>query len=525
MIRQRALTYSSLSFLRALRVALLLAISIAWLLAARQAEAQTESRVSASASQNQVVEAERREDAAATSSDGSESAEAAPAATDTPLPGPKYSVLRFQEDYSYLDGPEGSYQSDFFDPIKNIHLDDDWRLSIGGSLRGRLEFRTNKFLNPPDPTQDTAFLHRYFLHADLKYRKLFRLYVEGTWAAIEDNDGPQLAIDENTGDLYQYFADVRFLGEEVPLTLRAGRQELLYGKQRLFSPLDWANSRRRFEGFKLFWQDENWNADLFYVFPVRTWRSRFDEYDSRQPVFGTYVTYKGIPDHGIDAYYFYSRNANEPTNAEGSVGSLNLNTLGTRFWGKTGPWDYDTELTGQFGSFAGDNVQAWAWAAEGGYTFSDCPWTPRFGAGFDYASGDSDPNDGQHARFNQLFPLGHAYLGYMDLVARQNVIAGNLNVTAKPCKNVTTRVAYHTFWLAENSDGLFNAGGVQLRRDATGSSPHDVGQEVDFTVGFKLDKHSSFLVGYSHFWNGGFINSTGLGDDADFVYVQYLLRF
>jgi hypothetical protein len=35
-----------------------------------------------------------------------------------------------------------------------------------------------------------------------------------------------------------------------------GRQELLYGAQRLISPLDWANTRRTFEGGKLIWQGE-----------------------------------------------------------------------------------------------------------------------------------------------------------------------------------------------------------------------------------------------------------------------------
>lgn len=443
---------------------------------------------------------------------------------DKPLPGPKFNVHRWKDDFSYLDGPPGSYQEDFFDPIKNIRFD-DWRLSLGGSLRGRGEFRTNKFLNPLDPTQDTAFLHRYFLHADLKYRNLFRVYVEGTFSAIEDNDGPQLAIDENHGDFYQYFVDLRVLGEDTPLTFRAGRQELLYGKQRLISPLDWSNTRRRFDGFKLFWADETWNADVFYVYPVRTFRDRIDEFDSRRPFIGTYVTYKGIENHGVDFYYFYFRNANDTTNAEGSVGTLDLNTIGGRFFGKTGNWDYDTELTGQFGNYAGDNVQAWSWAIEGGHTFKDLPWTPRLGGGFDYASGDSDPDDGHHARFNQLFPLGHAYLGLIDLVARQNIVAANANLTLKPLKNVTAKVSYHAFWLAANSDGLFNAGGALLRRDATGGSPHDVGHELDFIVKWSYDAHQSVLLGYSHFWNGGFINNTGLGDDADFIYLQYEVKF
>ena len=60
------------------------------------------------------------------------------------MPGPRYFDLRYDDDFSYLDGAPESYVSDFFDPIKNIHLDDDWRLSIGGQFRLRLESETNK---------------------------------------------------------------------------------------------------------------------------------------------------------------------------------------------------------------------------------------------------------------------------------------------------------------------------------------------------------------------------------------------
>lgn len=54
--------------------------------------------------------------------------------------------------------------------------------------------------------------------------------------------------------------------------------------------------------------------------------------------------------------------------------------------------------------FAGDTIHAWMAAADAGYTFETCSWTPRLGIGFDYGSGDDDPNDGTHDTFNQLYP-------------------------------------------------------------------------------------------------------------------------
>ena len=43
----------------------------------------------------------------------------------------------------------------------------------------------------------------------------------------------------------------------------------MYGKQRLVSPLDWANTRRTFEGVRLLTELSGWNVDLFLTEFVR----------------------------------------------------------------------------------------------------------------------------------------------------------------------------------------------------------------------------------------------------------------
>ena len=169
-----------------------------------------------------------------------------------PRAGPKYLDLRYDEDFTYLDGEPDTFEADFFDPIKNIHLGEDWRLSLGGEMRMRLEAETNKSFGSREPAQDTFFLHRHLLHADLRYRNLFRVFVQGITAFDEDRDLPPRPTDENKWDLHQAFFDLRFLGENQPWTLRIGRQELRYGNERLVSPLDWVNTRRRFDAVKLF---------------------------------------------------------------------------------------------------------------------------------------------------------------------------------------------------------------------------------------------------------------------------------
>lgn len=485
---------------------------------------------------------------------GTSAADAPPAAASQPattqksatsapaeLKGPRYLALRCDEDFSYLDGPEGSYVHDVFDPIKNIHLDENWRLRLGGEARVRWESETNRNFGARDPSHDAYLLYRELLHADLRYRNLFRIFIEGIDARVADRDLPQIPGMENAFDMQQLFADVRILGEQSPLTLRVGRQELSYGKERLIGKLDWMNQGRRFDGAKLRYSSAKLDVDAFWVKPVffmnrpftNPWNTHINEGMNRKPdhwreeqnFYGLYSTYKGIAGHAIDVYFLGLNDRGIFVNANNRYGDLNVYTIGSRFAGATGRLDYDIECAGQWGKWDGDEVHAWMVGSDFGYTFADVPTTPRLGLGFDYATGDDTPRDQSHDTFNQLYPTGHAFLGYIDLVARENIIAPNVNVTFKPHKSVTAKLFFYHFWLDSNLDALYNAGANPIRRNVSGSSGNDVGSELDARVIWQVDVHSSLMVGYSHFWPSSFINTSGFSRDADFVYIQYQFKF
>jgi Alginate export len=81
--------------------------------------------------------------------------------------------------------------------------------------------------------------------------RFLRLFAEGKFAAALDRD---LAGGATTGEVDQFelqngFSDVIIpVGEGVSVTLRGGRQELLFGAQRLVGPSEWSNVRRTFDG-------------------------------------------------------------------------------------------------------------------------------------------------------------------------------------------------------------------------------------------------------------------------------------
>ena len=442
-----------------------------------------------------------------------------------PKPGPKYLDLRYDEDFSYLEGEPGSYREDFFDAIKNISLGGDWRLSLGGELRLQLESETNRTFGAAETSHDAFYHHRFLFHGDLRFRKLFRVFVQGIEAFDEHRDLAPRPTDENQWDLHQLFFDLRFLGEGAPWTLRVGRQELNYGAQRLLSPLDWSTVRRRFDGTKVFARTVRWDFDFFYVKPTPVQRKQRDRYDEDFDLYGIYATYKGIPRHGVDAYVFAVDDAGDRVNPNGRRGDRSIFTLGTRFWGQTGGFDYESELAGQWGRWAGDTVEAWSVSLNGGHTFA-LPTKPRLGAGFDWASGDRNPTDRRVQTFDQLFPLGHGFFGYLDLLGRQNITGPNVSLTAWPAKDrLRASVAWHHFWLAHSKDALYNAAGSAMRRDPTGRSGREVGTELDATLLWKIDVHSTLLLGWSHFWASDFIEETGRDEDADLFYVQYAFKF
>lgn len=439
--------------------------------------------------------------------------------------GPKYSNLRYNEDFSYLAGTEGSYIKDTWDSIKWIELADGWHLTLGGQARLRFESETDKNFGATKPAHDAFLLQRYFIHADLKHDSGLRFFLQGKFAFVNDRDRGGKAGLESHADFHQAFADIPAELPDQDITIRLGRQELLYGNQRLISPLDWGNLRRAFDGLKVFGDTPEWRWDIFAVRLIVGDRANLDDEDENIDFYGIYTTWKGTRKLSADFYFLLLKNNNLVANSNGRIGRRTLYTIGNRLWGKNGNWDYETEAAAQFGTFAGDRVRAWMASTGGGYTFSDAMWQPRLGLLYEYASGDRDPTDGTHSTFNQHFPLGHAWLGYLDLVGRSNIHAIKVQLKAKPTRKLTVWADFHTFYADQDSDARYSAGGAMGTRNSSGADSHFIGHELDLTAKYAVNKHTTALVGWAHMWPGGFIETSGKGDSPDFVYAQVEYKF
>lgn len=445
---------------------------------------------------------------------------------------PAYQLLRQNEDWSYLRSVPEEAPRDAFDPIKYISLSDDgsvW-LSFGGQIRERFEiWRNFNFGQPPTAEDDDEFLlSRFFLSADFHAGDHFRAFVMGKSALITDRDlvGGSRTVDEDEADLQDAFVDLSTTVGSTKFLLRTGRQEMAFGKQRLISPLDWANTRRTFDGFSASASYGTWTVSSFLTRLVKVDKYAFNEADNDSKFYGIYGAGKICEKTDLDLYALRLEHDNSTFN--GTSGDEYRSTLGSRVSGPLGGprFDYEVEGAWQTGDIGSADINASMFASQVGYKPEGCGWSPRCYLGFDLATGDDSPGDSSVETFNQLFPLGHEYNGYIDFLGRQNLVAAIAGLTLRPTEKLGTEIRVHQFWRESSSDGLYGVGGAAVAGfGGATSSSKDIGTEVDLTATFKVDRHSVVQAGYGHFFAGDFIEDASPGDDIDFVYFAWAFTF
>ena len=431
----------------------------------------------------------------------------------------------YDADFRYLDDPKNTYHM-WSDVLKRRRIGEGWLFSTGGEFRDRY---MNEIDSRLTPTINRYEQLRTMVYGSMYYHDDFGVFVQYLDAQHFGAELPPLPIDRDPSDLVDLFADLKLLEwDDHPLYVRGGRQELSLGSQRLVSNLDWGNVLRTFQGVRTFRQGEKWDITGFWLQPVVPDPFHFDSSDPRRNFTGIWTTYRSRVGSFWDLYVLNLENSNQVAIGEAGVrGGTNVTTLGTRLIGDLdNTWLYDFEGMLQVGRYSNQQLQAAAVTTGAGYNFKDAPLTPQFWVYYDFASGDSNPGQGgKFGTFNQLFPFAHYYLGYLDLVARQNIQDFNMQFVAFPTKWVYLLAQYHNFHLAQARSPLFTAGGVPLRYDPTGAAGTYVGDEIDLIVNFHLTAHQDILIGYSKLFAGSFIKRTGPDVSPELFYLQHQLRW
>src|SRR5439155_2835974 len=154
--------------------------------------------------------------------------------------------------------------------------------------------------------------------------------------------------------------------------------------------------------------------------------------------------------------------------------------------------DFEVEGAGQFGTVGRGDIAAWMLTTEVGYTLPVPSLSPRVYLEFDYASGDDRPG-GNVGTFNQLYPNGHSFLGYIDYIGRQNIISPSAGITISPIRDLTLSVQQYFFWRASDRDALYTKSGAVLR-PGTGTTARYVGAEIDLLATYNFTRHVQFFA-------------------------------
>ena len=429
--------------------------------------------------------------------------------------------LFYLNDFSYLKDPcyNGCCLGDGFKLMPVGPCGRFGTVDVGGELRLRYHHERGMAQNPgftrfQDNSND-FLLTRFRLYSNWQINDNVRFYVERIYAGVGgDDDYIPRPIDENYGDLSNLFVDLKMTDTT---TVRLGRQELLYGAQRTVSPLDWANTRRTFEGINVLYRKGDWAIDSFYTNFVPVVSNSFDEADYDRSFYGMYSVYKGLQDATLDLYYlgYDHQTAGTPVATD-----FSLHTFGARLNGSCCDWLYEFEGAPQFGRQSGLGLDhsGGFFTAGLGRKIKKMPWATTVWLYYDYASGNN--LGGDFNRNNQLFPLAHKYLGFIDAVQRANIESPNLLVTMKPTEKVNVLLWYYHLMSNQDTDIVPGIGGTPAQSGIS----KDFGDELDLIVKYTIGPRSNILFGWSHLWRGNKIQTTN-PSDADFFYTQYTVNF
>ena len=125
--------------------------------------------------------------------------------------------------------------------------------------------------------------------------------------------------------------------------------------------------------------------------------------------------------------------------------------------------------------------------------------------------------------FSHLFPLGHAYLGLIDNVARQNISDINIKMVTKPTDKLSFVMQMHWMDLDTANDFIYNVAAVPVGATGVGQ---EIGEELDFVVNYQVTKNWQLQAGYFWFWYGSAVVNGGLvRDDASQFYFLTQLNY
>lgn len=429
-----------------------------------------------------------------------------------------------------------------FNAKKVLHLP-DW-LSLSLEQRARYETLDNAFVKGQKGSQSQVPLQTV-LWLEAHYEG-FRAGVE-FWDArqfkakegstlnntmVDVTDFPQIYGAWSTGNLF---------GSGLGFEAKGGRQTLDFGSRRLLARNNFRNTTNSFTGLSLRLRDGEgrWQVQAFGTQPVLRLPDKkeallandyaWDQEQEGAVFAGALADTNQLPfgSRGELYLYYLGEDSTSPRNRH-------LYTPGFRVFRqpKKGEVDFEAESIAQVGS-ARDSAKAREQDVEAfyehlqiGYTL-DLPWSPRFLAQYDYATGGTDSGGRLSRSFDTLYGARrweYGPTGIFGAFARNNINSPGYRVFVTPSSDVNFYAAHRLFWLADSKAAWQPAALV----DPTGRSGDFVGHLVEVAGRWDAHPNVSLEAGWATLIKGGFArNAPGAPpeDNVNYYYVQSMVRF
>jgi len=329
-------------------------------------------------------------------------------------------------------------------------------------------------------------------------------------------------------DLHQGYLQLAGTWRTSDVALRAGRQEIVFGNERLVGAANWTNAGRTFDGVRALATAkgpggaDRWSATTFAAIMEENGR-RFGGIASGAPtlpdhfVAGAYLT-RGAPQKpGVDVTLLYDGGAQYRTFANADRATLDARLraalpAGLRLELEGAAQTGTQALVDTAGKQSGQSVRAWLLGARLARTVNRAVVT----LGADALSGDAAPKDSRYTAFSTMFATNHPFYGLMDVIgdpAATTKERGLHDAFATVALSVTPtfapRVELHRFTLATGNDRA-------------------LGVESDLVAPVKLPANTTLDLGLSLFRNGTAAPALALGAPGTmkrWLYVQLRAGF
>ncbi len=441
-----------------------------------------------------------------------------------------------------------------FDPPTSKLFDIN-KLTISGDLRVRPEFRNNN--NFGAGKSNTFFVQQwvrlgfnYSISPDVTF--FFQPQYSKNWGRGGVGTGGTRNLDalSTDGNIFARQAFMLVRNFLVPnLTIKAGRQLVVWGNHRMFGHFDWNNRGWSHDGLTA-------NYQLGKGASLQVGWLRTDEQDCANATAGgcnagstnkatddadlvyvrapmkvaglvlepTYIWHGGGTGLNVDA-------PRPPDQSRHTVGGRAVKKMplgGARLDATVEGYYQFGEIADPTGSGRNADISAYAFHVDGGITLP-VPMQPRLSAEYNIASGDDDAGDDDFGGFDQLYPTNHIHFGYMDRMSWKNMIHYAFGLQLRPTKDSHFEVTGHMFALNEETDHWYGAAQTPVMRSAGTNTEDDIGSEVDvvYTHFFTPGNHVAWQIGGGVFMAGDYVDNQRGGDASDqsWGYTQLWVNF